>query len=579
MKELQSEGFQNVSFIRRALAFADNNVEDARAILQAEEQDAEIEEQEAAAAKQKQQEEQQKNKAAAASPPQPTIAIDVPTNFDPAASASSSATIPQPQKPAEVIFDVTASNFQELVLDSPVPVLLDVYADWCGPCKALTPALEEITNKAKGSFRLCKLNTDQERPISSNALKVQALPTVFAIRQGKIIDSFQGMPRDENTLRQFLMQMIDPSSKPKKDFTEQTTGLYKLAGLASLSFAKRERLEMYIQDKICSTWYEKDPSNVEGALELIKKLCSNVIANPTESKYKSWNLQNKFFQKQGLTMENSIFVKQLLPTLGFENDGDGKMLYPSKNIGPLMVCQSSIDKWLSIHRREMAAAARKRRDEEARAQLEVEEEVYDEYDEDEEEEEDGMVQIRLRIQGKKKVHELNVPSDIMSLSNLIAPFLKGSENKEYTIVCPSKKISISSSDTESLSQPLQDGPLISSSSKTALSLVLQFVTPKKEEAETIKSTLQERAAARRSKRKGSHTMQSVGIYAKDDNAKGELIDGGGGVWYEHDVTSDDEAEEDEKSGETDKIDDETKLTEVEKDGDEEIDEEESQENP
>ena len=55
-------------------------------------------------------------------------------------------------------------------------------------------------------------------------------------------------------------------------------------------------------------------------------------------------------------------------------------------------------------------------------------------------------------------------------------------------------------------------------------------------------------AEKKNLKKGSHTMQSIGIYAKDDNNKAELIDGGGGVWYEHDV-SDDEGEEEEKSDE------------------------------
>ena len=57
------------------------------------------------------------------------------------------------------------------------------------------------------------------------------------------------------------------------------------------------------------------------------------------------------------------------------------------------------------------------------------------------------------------------------------------------------------------------------------------------------SSLKERAAEKKSLKKGSHTMQSIGVYAKDDNNKAELIDGGGGVWYEHDV-SDDEIEAD-----------------------------------
>jgi hypothetical protein len=70
--------------------------------------------------------------------------------------------------------------------------------------------------------------------------------------------------------------------------------------------------------------------------------------------------------------------------------------------------------------------------------------------------------------------------------------------------------------------------------------------------------LAERAASKRKKKTGSHTMQSVGIYGKDDNAKGELIDGGGGTLYEHDVTDDEEEvqlPDDEKVNESDASDD------------------------
>lgn len=61
--------------------------------------------------------------------------------------------LPTPAKKEDVVFQVTAANFQSLVLESPVPVVLDVYADWCGPCKQLGPVLEEAAIKAGGAFR------------------------------------------------------------------------------------------------------------------------------------------------------------------------------------------------------------------------------------------------------------------------------------------------------------------------------------------------------------------------------------------------------------------------------------------
>jgi thioredoxin len=95
--------------------------------------------------------------------------------------------MPPPAKKEDVVFEVTASNFQKLVLESPVPVLLDVYADWCGPCKQLGPILENAAVKAGGMFRLAKVNSDQERAVAE-ALGVTGLPTVFTVSQGKLSD-------------------------------------------------------------------------------------------------------------------------------------------------------------------------------------------------------------------------------------------------------------------------------------------------------------------------------------------------------------------------------------------------------
>ena len=56
------------------------------------------------------------------------------------------------------MFEVTSENFQKIVLESPVPVLVDVYADWCGPCKQLGPLLEGAAMKSGGMFRLAKVS-------------------------------------------------------------------------------------------------------------------------------------------------------------------------------------------------------------------------------------------------------------------------------------------------------------------------------------------------------------------------------------------------------------------------------------
>jgi thioredoxin-like negative regulator of GroEL len=93
-----------------------------------------------------------------------------------AANASKSEAVPR----ESVVFDGTSANMQKIVVESPVPVLLQVTASWCGPCKQLTPILENMAVQT-GSFRLVKLDSDAEKGIAS-MLQVKALPTVFAIR-------------------------------------------------------------------------------------------------------------------------------------------------------------------------------------------------------------------------------------------------------------------------------------------------------------------------------------------------------------------------------------------------------------
>jgi thiol-disulfide isomerase/thioredoxin len=170
VKQLVSEGF-DLFFSRRSLAYSNMNVDDARAILIADQEDEDAE---------------QKEMAAKEEAPMKTVTVEYPKDFDPAAVAKpepQQQQKPTPARKEDVVFEGTTADLQKLVIESPVPVLLDVYADWCGPCKQLTPLLEQICINAGGMLRLVKINTDQQRQISS-ALEVTSLPTVFGIRDG-----------------------------------------------------------------------------------------------------------------------------------------------------------------------------------------------------------------------------------------------------------------------------------------------------------------------------------------------------------------------------------------------------------
>ena len=86
---------------------------------------------------------------------------------------------------------VTDSTFEEEVLKSDKPVVLDFWAPWCGPCKQLTPILEKVVNKKNGKIILAKINVDENQGISSQ-LNIQSIPTVYGFVDGKPIDAFQG---------------------------------------------------------------------------------------------------------------------------------------------------------------------------------------------------------------------------------------------------------------------------------------------------------------------------------------------------------------------------------------------------
>lgn len=93
--------------------------------------------------------------------------------------------------------DVDESNFAAAVMQSPVPVILDCWADWCQPCQQLTPRLERIARSTRGAIRLAKLNVDAVPGISGQ-LGIRSLPTVFGLVKGRVVARFEGNVPDSD---------------------------------------------------------------------------------------------------------------------------------------------------------------------------------------------------------------------------------------------------------------------------------------------------------------------------------------------------------------------------------------------
>src|SRR5256885_7686025 len=103
--------------------------------------------------------------------------------------------------------DGSIETFAADVLDASrdVPVIVDFWAPWCGPCKQLGPLLEKVVNEARGAVRLVKINIDENQEIARQ-LRIQSVPTVYAFRNGQPADGFMGaIP--ESQLRAFVQQL------------------------------------------------------------------------------------------------------------------------------------------------------------------------------------------------------------------------------------------------------------------------------------------------------------------------------------------------------------------------------------
>ena len=145
------------------------------------------------------------------------------------------------------IIDIDQSDFEKKVIEQSEQklIIVDFWAPWCGPCKQLTPIMEKVAKEYVDDFDLVKINIDENNEIASQ-LRIQSIPTVYAFKDKKIINAFQGVISEKD-----FIDFIEKAAgkKLKEDITEFCNDIKKLIAEKNFDEAKNKLLTFFSEKK------------------------------------------------------------------------------------------------------------------------------------------------------------------------------------------------------------------------------------------------------------------------------------------------------------------------------------------
>jgi len=192
------------------------------------------------------------------------------------------------------IFDATADNFQQKVMETSAttPVLVDVWAEWCAPCKQLMPLLQKLAEEYQGNFQLAKVNADEQQELTAS-LGVRSLPTVILVKNGQAVDGFNGaLPESE--IRKVLEKHIEA---PAEDPYEKAHALWEAGDLDGAL-------------AILTEMNQKDPENLDVLIDLAQLKAEQGDLDTAEQVLNSLPPEEKLQHKAKQLAARVKFLKQ-----------------------------------------------------------------------------------------------------------------------------------------------------------------------------------------------------------------------------------------------------------------------------